>query len=80
VAATGTPDLPATDDRVSVLVAAWAVIAVAAVLAILIFRVPIIFAAIIAFWIGNAIRQPKVLAAIQRGLAAWKAARAVDPA
>ena len=80
VRAAESTDLPNPDDRVSVLVAAWAVIAVAAALAVLIFRVPIIFAAVIAFWIGNAIRQPRVLAAIQRGLAAWKAARAVDQA
>jgi hypothetical protein len=78
VSIAGTSDLPNPVDRVSVLVAAWAVIAVTAVLAILIFRVPIIFAAIIAFWIGNAVRQPRVLAAIQRGLAAWKAARTAD--
>jgi len=59
-----------------VLLGAWAVIAAVAVLAVLIFRIPIVFAAIAAFWIGNAARQPKVLAALQRGVAEYQKSKA----
>lgn len=80
ISAGATPDLPAPADRISVLVGAWVVIAVGAVLGVLIFRIPVVAAFIAAVWLAAAVRRPKVLAAIQRGLAAWKAARAVDQA
>lgn len=60
----------------AVLLIAWAVIAAVAVLAVLIFDLPIIFAAIAAFWIGNAVRQPKVLAALQRGVTEYQKSKA----
>lgn len=73
-AATDTPDVaPGV-----VLLGAWAVIAAVAVLAVLIFRIPILFAAIAAFWIGNAVRQPKVLAALQRGVAEYQKSQAAQ--
>jgi hypothetical protein len=73
--AAATPDLPTPDDRVSVLIGVWVVIAVAAVLGVLIFGIPMIGAFIVAIWLAAAVRRPRVLSAIQRGLAAWKAAR-----
>jgi len=75
-----TPDLPSPEDGVSVLIGLWVMIAAAAVLAVLIFGIPAIGAVIVAVWLAAAVRRPKVLAAIQRGLAAWKAARAVERA
>lgn len=62
----------------AMLLIAWAVIAVVAVLAVLIFDLPILFAAIAAFWIGNAVRQPKVLAALQRGVAEYQKSQAAQ--
>lgn len=61
-----------------VLAGAWAVIAAVAVLAVLIFRIPVVFAAIAAFWIGNAVRQPKVLVALQRGVAEYQRSQAAQ--
>lgn len=62
----------------AMLLIAWAVIAAVAVLAVLIFDLPIIFAAIAAFWIGNAVRQPKVLAALQRGVTEYQKSKAAQ--
>lgn len=62
----------------AMLLIAWTVIAVVAVLLVLIFDLPILFAAIAAFWIGNAVRQPKVLAALQRGVAEYQKSKAAQ--
>lgn len=62
-------------DKVTLLVGAWAVIAVVAVLSVLIFDVSWPFALVVAIWVGAAIRKPKALAAIQRGLDAYNRAR-----
>lgn len=73
-------DPAAAEDRISLLVGAWVVIAVGAGIGVLIFNLPMIPAFIAAVWLAAMVRRPRELAAIQRGLAAWKAARAVDQA
>lgn len=78
--ASAAAELPAADDRVSLLVGAWALIAVGAMLGIFVFRIPVIGALVVAGWLAFNVRRPRVLAAIERGLAAWKAARAADRA
>lgn len=65
-------------DKVTLLVGAWAVIAVVAVLAVLIFDVSWPFALVAAIWIGAAVRKPKALAAIQKGLDAYNKTRAAQ--
>jgi hypothetical protein len=84
--AVGTPSTPRSQPEADtpnvapgvLLLGAWAVIAAVAVLAVLIFDLPIIFAAVAAFWIGNAVRQPKVLAALQRGVAEYQKSQAAQ--
>lgn len=80
LAAGAAPDPAAADDRISLLIGAWVVIAVGAGLGVLILDLPVIPALLAAGWLAAMVRRPRVLAAIQRGLAAWKAARAVDQA
>lgn len=72
-----TPD-SAPADKVTLLIGAWAVIAVVAVLAVLVFDASWPFALVIAIWLGAAVRKPKALAAIQRGLDAYHKARAAQ--
>lgn len=65
-------------DKVTLLIGAWTVIAVVAVLAVVLFRVSWIFALVAAFWVGAALRKPRALAALQRGIDGWNASRAAQ--
>lgn len=76
--ATSSEATTAPVDKVTLLIGAWAVIAVVAVLAVLIFDISWPFALFAAIWLGAAVRKPKALAAIQRGLDAYNRARAAQ--
>lgn len=65
-------------DRVSLMIGAWTLIGVVAVLAVLLFDVPWPFALVAAFWLSAALRKPKTVSALQRGVETWKTARATS--
>ncbi|RZJ01486.1 MAG: hypothetical protein EON90_02580 [Brevundimonas sp.] len=65
-------------DGVTLLIGAWTVLAVVAILVGLFTDVPWPALLIAVFWIGAALRKPKARAALQRGVETWNTARAAE--
>lgn len=59
------------ESRTSLLIGVWAVIAVAAVTSVFLFRLPLIFAFFSAVLVGRWARKPAVLSTIQRAVQTW---------
>lgn len=57
-------DIPAPDDQKSLLLGLWVAIGAVAILATMLFDVPLFLALFLAFFAGRAVRNPKVLAVI----------------
>jgi hypothetical protein len=70
------PDGAPTTDATSALIGAWAVIGAVAVIIGFLTDLPWPFILVIAIWLGSALRKPKALSALQRGVDSWNASRA----
>lgn len=57
-------DIPAPDDQKSLLLGLWVAIGAMAILATMLFDVPLFLALFLAFFAGRAVRNPKILALI----------------
>lgn len=66
---------PATEDQTSLLIGVWVVIGAVAIILYIVSDLGL-FVLVPAVWLAVQVRRPKVLAAVRRGLDAWRAARA----
>lgn len=65
--------LAALDDHASLLIGLWVAIGAVAILAVLLFDVPVFVSLFVAVFIGRAIKNPKALDLIARALKDWQA-------
>jgi hypothetical protein len=61
------------EARTSLLIGVWVVIAAVAIIAVLLFRLPLVFAVFVAVMLGRWVRKPAVLSTIQDLVETWGA-------